>query len=193
MKKFIPLLLMLIAISGCDWMYEPVGPVGPSPLPPETSPVSHKHEVLDFYATWCGPCKLQAPRIKMLEHDGYNITPVDVDEDEAKAREYNIHSVPTYVVLIDGHEEYRIQNAFELADWLRDHDGSSIQRSESKVRHLPEASRQGRQNKSQGGRIITGEADGDGAARGETVETCLIRDRHLHKNDFGLRRTRDAG
>lgn len=182
MKRLIATLLMLIAVAGCELppMWEPV-----VPLPPETGPVSqNKLEVLDFYATWCGPCKLQAPRIKMLENDGYTITPIDVDKNKDKAKEYGITSVPTYVVEFNGKEEYRTQNAWKLAAYLREHHGSSVQTSKGAVRDVPKETRKGQRTGQSGSESIAGgNADGERGPGDKTVETCLIRDRHLYLND----------
>lgn len=63
--------------------------------------------LLDFYADWCGPCKAIKPILGKLEEDmgdKVTVTRVDVDEDQAKAREYNVMSIPTLVLVKDGKE-----------------------------------------------------------------------------------------
>ncbi len=60
--------------------------------------------VIDFWATWCGPCKRLAPTIEELavEYEGrVNIGKCDVEEDEDLATQYRVSSIPT-VVFIDG-------------------------------------------------------------------------------------------
>uniref|UniRef100_A0A8D9B3L8 Thioredoxin n=1 Tax=Cacopsylla melanoneura TaxID=428564 RepID=A0A8D9B3L8_9HEMI len=55
--------------------------------------------VIDFYATWCGPCKQIAPKIEELaaEYQDVVFLKVDVDENEDIAMEYDISSMPTFV------------------------------------------------------------------------------------------------
>jgi len=62
-------------------------------------------EVIDFTASWCGPCKMQKPIIEELEEkykDKVKFSVVDVDENQALAREYSIHAIPTIVILSKG-------------------------------------------------------------------------------------------
>jgi thioredoxin 1 len=72
-----------------------------------------KTEVIDFWATWCGPCKLMNPILDEVEKEypDLTITRVDIDSDEDMVKQYNIQSVPTYVILKDGKEVDRIIGA----------------------------------------------------------------------------------
>lgn len=61
--------------------------------------------LVDFYASWCGPCKMLAPFIEEIaeEYDGrVKVCKVDVDDVEALAYKYNIRSIPTLIYLKDG-------------------------------------------------------------------------------------------
>ena len=61
--------------------------------------------LLDFFATWCGPCKMLAPIIEELasEYEGkVKIFKVDVDNDPELARKFDIASIPTLVLLKNG-------------------------------------------------------------------------------------------
>ena len=60
--------------------------------------------LLDFFATWCGPCRMIAPFVEEIanEHPEYIIAKIDVDECPNLAREFGIESIPTLVVLKDG-------------------------------------------------------------------------------------------
>ncbi len=60
---------------------------------------------VDFWATWCGPCKMLAPVIEELanEFDGKAIIgKVDVDENESLAMRFGIMSIPTVLIFKDG-------------------------------------------------------------------------------------------
>jgi thioredoxin 1 len=72
-----------------------------------------KTEVIDFWATWCGPCKLMNPILDEVEKENPNltITRIDIDSDKDMVEQYNIQSVPTYVILKDGKEVDRIIGA----------------------------------------------------------------------------------
>ena len=62
--------------------------------------------LVDFYATWCGPCKMQSPIIDSLkeERSDIKIMKVDVDKEEDVARTYGIMSIPTLMLFKDGKE-----------------------------------------------------------------------------------------
>lgn len=59
--------------------------------------------VIDFFATWCGPCKSISPRVEELakEHPDVVFLKVDVDECEDIATEYDVQSMPTFVFIIN--------------------------------------------------------------------------------------------
>lgn len=61
--------------------------------------------LVDFFATWCGPCKMLAPVLEDLAKDyegKATIVKVDVDQDEELARQFSIMSVPTLMLFKDG-------------------------------------------------------------------------------------------
>lgn len=72
-----------------------------------------KTEIIDFWATWCGPCKLMNPILDEVEKENpsLTITRIDIDSDKDMVEKYNIQSVPTYVILKDGKEVDRIIGA----------------------------------------------------------------------------------
>ena len=57
--------------------------------------------LVDFSATWCGPCKMQGPVLEGLESD-YTIYNVDVDESEDIAGQYTVNAVPSLMIFKDG-------------------------------------------------------------------------------------------
>ena len=63
-----------------------------------------KAAVVDFSATWCGPCQMLAPRLDELsgEVDSVDFYNVDVDENPDLAREFRIMNIPAVVALKDG-------------------------------------------------------------------------------------------
>lgn len=61
--------------------------------------------MVDFYADWCGPCKMMSPVIEQLaqEYDGkLNIYKLNVDDAREIAGEYGISSIPTVIIFKDG-------------------------------------------------------------------------------------------
>lgn len=60
--------------------------------------------LVDFFATWCGPCKMLSPVLEDLasDRDSIDIVKVDIDESMNLARQYGIMSVPTLVLMKDG-------------------------------------------------------------------------------------------
>lgn len=59
--------------------------------------------LVDFYANWCGPCKMIAPELERVESN-IKVVKVDVDEFEELAREYGVMSIPTLVLFDDSKE-----------------------------------------------------------------------------------------
>lgn len=60
--------------------------------------------LVDFFATWCGPCKMLGPVLEELESDraDVKIVKVDIDESRSLAREYGVMSVPTLFLFKNG-------------------------------------------------------------------------------------------
>ncbi|XP_045457450.1 thioredoxin-2 [Melitaea cinxia] len=66
------------------------------------SEAGEKLVVIDFMATWCGPCKMIGPKLEELANelaDSIVVLKVDVDECEDVAAEYNINAMPTFVFI----------------------------------------------------------------------------------------------
>ena len=62
--------------------------------------------LVDFYANWCGPCKMVGPELEKAEGN-IKVVKVDVDEFEDIAREYGVMSIPTLILFEDGKEMKR--------------------------------------------------------------------------------------
>merc|ERR1711893_319399 len=67
----------------------------------ELESAGSKLVVIDFFAEWCGPCKMIAPKIEELasEKAAVVFVKVDVDENEEAALQYNISAMPTFILM----------------------------------------------------------------------------------------------
>lgn len=65
---------------------------------------SDRPVLVDFFATWCGPCKMIAPVLEEIaaERDDFTICKIDVDQARELAIQYQIMSIPTLMVFKDG-------------------------------------------------------------------------------------------
>ena len=72
----------------------------------EKEVLNHKGTViLDFYGTWCMPCKMLAPIVeKVASEHNCKLAKVDIDENEELVNKFHIHSVPTLKIFKDGKE-----------------------------------------------------------------------------------------
>ncbi len=71
----------------------------------ETEVLKNKGVVLvDFYASWCGPCKVTGPIIEQLATEIKNVkfTKVDVDQNQELSSQYQVFSIPTFLIFKDG-------------------------------------------------------------------------------------------
>lgn len=92
----------------------------------ETYPNCPKTHVLDFGATWCGPCQAAKPTLKKLAEDGWDVIYYDVDKEESQGvkEDFKVSSVPRFIVITDDSPNqvlFDTQNPVELKQWLKEH------------------------------------------------------------------------
>ena len=64
-----------------------------------------------FSATWCGPCKTFKPIMNEIAGEGYSVEFIDIDQEQNKAQQYNVRSIPTVVIEENGVEVDRFVGA----------------------------------------------------------------------------------
>ena len=79
--------------------------------------------LVDFYASWCGPCRMLGPVIEDLQRDlsDLKIIKIDVDENQDLAMKYSVMSIPTLILFKDGNVIDKHQGFLpkeEIIEWI---------------------------------------------------------------------------
>ena len=93
----------------------------------EKNPTAWKYEgdlpaVIDFYATWCGPCKMMAPVMETLadEYEGrVRIYKVDVDKEQRLAAQFGVRSIPTFLFIPQSGDPQHAMGAMDISQMRR--------------------------------------------------------------------------
>ena len=78
-----------------------------------------KPTLVDFYATWCGPCKMMHPILEQLKAkvgDDVAIVMIDVDKTQVLSAQYRVQSVPALIIFTDGEVKCRVAGLHSAED-----------------------------------------------------------------------------
>ncbi|MEZ4970621.1 MAG: thioredoxin [Flavobacteriaceae bacterium] len=78
--------------------------------------------LIDFYADWCGPCKMLAPILKQVKEEmgnGLKVIKIDVDKNQSLASTYQVKGVPTMLLFKNGKQVWRQSGVLQKNDILK--------------------------------------------------------------------------
>lgn len=83
---------------------------------------SEKSVLVDFFATWCGPCQTLAPILKQVKDnlgDRISIIKIDVDKNQQIAAQYQVRGVPTMILFQNGKQLWRQSGVLSASDLIK--------------------------------------------------------------------------
>ena len=78
--------------------------------------------LVDFWASWCGPCKMMGPVVEQIAEDmgdSARVCKINIDEQPELASQYNVMSIPTFILFKDGKEVNRTIGAMPKEELAR--------------------------------------------------------------------------
>lgn len=78
--------------------------------------------LVDFWASWCGPCKMMGPVVEQIAQDmgeSARVCKINIDEQPELASQYNVMSIPTFILFKDGKEVNRTIGAMPKEELAR--------------------------------------------------------------------------
>lgn len=81
-----------------------------------------KPVLIDFYAEWCGPCKMMSPILKQVKDslgESVSIIKVDVDKNQSLAAKYQVRGVPTLMLFKQGKQLWRQSGVVQKEDLIK--------------------------------------------------------------------------
>jgi thioredoxin 1 len=111
MKRFFAILALISAMFSMTFGACKAGEVSKQKQP--------ERIVLAFQAPWCGACRANEGRLRLIEKKGIRVERINIDEYPVIAKQYGITKVPTYVITENGKEVQRTNSIFVLLKLLK--------------------------------------------------------------------------
>ena len=120
-------VLGLVALASCRPVTAPKESAPPLTQEAFVQQTQHGIALVDFWAAWCGPCRVQGPIIDEVEKElagKVAVVKIDVDANPELAQQYQVRAIPTLMIMKDGKAvdlRQGVQKKNELLAWLGQH------------------------------------------------------------------------